>query len=151
MPSIREQILQKVTSQLETISGVGTVERSKITPITVGIAYPAVFIFEESEGISIESPTDMGNVTKTLNITLQCWQLDDGSGNSAQLNTLLSSVETSIMGNVQWDALANRTVPIESRNFYVDYNNTKGFGYIGFELDVFIEYRHTFYDPDTSA
>ena len=148
MTSIREQILTKVETQLNTITGVGTVQRSRVQPIGDDVAFPAIFIFEGGEQISINQSTDMGKVYKTLELTLQCWTIDDGSGLSTQLNSFLKDVETSMMANSQWDNLAIQSIPVESRNF-IEFNSTKGEGYLGFEFDVQIVYRHTFYDPTT--
>jgi hypothetical protein len=147
--SIRENILVKIEAALNTISGVGTVERSRITPISESLAFPAIFLFEDREEVIINSPNAMGKVVKNLYITLQVWQMDDGSGLSTQLNELLKNVETKIMSNSQWDSLAMQTIPGESRNF-INFNSTKGFGFLGFEFDIKIQYRHTFYDPETA-
>lgn len=146
--SIRENILGKVVTALETITGIGSVQRTRLTPVDSDVAFPAIFIFEEREDISVNSPGDFGKVYKTLFITLQTWQIDDGSGLSTQLNTLLKDVETKAMSNEQWDGLAVQTIPVGSRNF-IDFNSLKGEGYLGFEFDMQIRYRHSFYDPET--
>jgi len=147
--SRRENILAKVKTALETITDIGTVERTRVIPIGDDVAFPAIFIFEEKEEVEVNSPSTMGKVHKRLFVTLQVWQIDDGSGLSVQLNELLKNVETKAMSNPQWDNLAMQTIPLESRNF-IDFNSARGQGYLGFEFDIRIDYRHTFYDPETA-
>ena len=147
--SIRENILAKVKTAMETLTGVGTVQRMRVSPLDNEVAFPAVFIFEDREEISTQAPSDMGKVYKDLFITLQCWEIDDGSDMSVQLNELMKNVETKAMSNPDWDSLAIDTIPMETRNF-IDLNSVKGEGYLGFEFDMRIRYRHTFYDPETA-
>lgn len=147
--SIRENILVKIKTTMEALSGVGTVQRSRVTPIDNEVAFPAIFIFEEKEEVSTKKPGDMGKVYKNLFVTIQGWEIGHGGEDSVQLNELLKNVETQAMSNPQWDSLAIDTVPIETRNF-MNFNSVKGEGYLGFEFDIKIQYRHTFYDPETA-
>tara|TARA_Y100000034_G_C6776167_1_gene346583 strand:+ start:441 stop:893 length:453 start_codon:yes stop_codon:yes gene_type:complete len=147
--SIRENILAKVKTQLETITDIGTVQRTRVKPIGNDVAFPAIFIYEDKEDININSPASQGKVVKNLGLTLQVWQIDDGSGLSTQLNSIIKDVEKAFMNDPQWDNLAMQTIPIGTRNF-IEFNSARGEGYLGFEFDVEIQYRHTFYDPETA-
>lgn len=147
--SIRENILTKLKTLVEGLTGVGTVQRMRTSPLDNDVAFPAIFIFEEREEILTKAPTNMGQVYKNLFITLQAWQIDEGGDSSVQMNELLKNVEKQAMSNPTFDGLAIDTIPLETRNF-VDISSVKGEGYIGFEFDIQIQYRHTFYDPETA-
>jgi len=147
--SIRENILVKLKTLMEGLTGVGTVQRLRTSPIDNDVAFPAVFIFEEKEEITTKPSANMGQVYKNLLISLQVWAIEDGSDLSVQLNELLKNVEKKAMSNPTFDGLAIDTIPLETRNF-VEVSSVKGEGYIGFEFDIQILYRHTFYDPETA-
>jgi len=134
---------------MEALTGVGTVQRMRTSPIDNDVAFPAIFIFEEREEIASQSPTSFGFIRKDLYVTLQAWQIDEGGDASIQMNELLKNVEKQAMSNPTFDGLAIDTIPLETRNF-VDISSVKGEGYIGFEFDIQIHYRHTFYDPETA-
>ena len=146
--SIRENILVKLKTLMEGLTGVGTVQRLRTSPIDNDVAFPAVFIFEEKEEITTQPPSNMGQVYKRLFVSLQVWAIEDGSDLSIQLNELLKNVEKKAMSNPTFDGIAIDTIPLETRNF-VEVSSVKGEGYIGFEFDIQILYRHTFYDPET--
>ena len=147
--SIRENILVKLKTLMEGLTGVGTVQRLRTSPIDNDVAFPAVFIFEEKEEITTKPSANMGQVYKNLLISLQVWAIEDGSDLSVQLNELLKNVEKRAMSNPTFDGLAIDTIPLETRNF-IEVSSVKGEGYIGFEFDIQIQYRHTFYDPETA-
>lgn len=147
--SIRENILAKLKTLMEGLTGVGTVQRLRTSPIDNDVAFPALFIFEERETITTKPSANMGQVYKNLFVTLQAWAIDEGGDVSVQINELLKNVEKRAMSNPTFDGLAIDTIPLETRNF-IEVSSVKGEGYIGFEFDIQIQYRHTFYDPETA-
>lgn len=130
--SIRQRILDELETTLAAVSGVAAVERKSQVVQTVR-EFPTIFMLEPRESM-VQQPA--GYITFTMQLTLECWIIDDLAETNADVNTFLKDVANALLADYTRGGLAIDTA-LSGDEAFVSQTNRQA----GVFLDVIVRYR----------
>ena len=149
--SIEEQLLTNIKTALLTITtGNGfnntvlEVLRTRTTPTNYSGLFPCIYMYSESD--EVDDSFTIAETQNIMSLVLELWMQDDETGKDTQINNFKGDVIQKMMADEYFTNIADRSIRLSGEKM-LEFDSTKGRGYIGERLRFNIVYRHKHNDP----